>query len=496
MMKQIIIKDIIQESGVKFGTSGVRGLVVSMTDKICWLYTKAFIQFLEQKYNITKGTKFAVSNDLRESSPRIAKAVIKAISDSGYQPVYCGEIPTPAVMFYGISNKIPSVMITGSHIPEDRNGIKFNTPFGEVLKDDEEMITSQVISFDESIFAQNGMFLHQIDLPQCCNTAYVQYVNRYINFFPKNCLAGKTIGFYQHSSVGRNIIKDILEKLGANVILLGFSKKFVSVDTEAIRQEDIYLAKQWAKEYIIDSIVSTDGDADRPLVSDEKGNWLKGDVLGALTAKYLHADVVVTPVSSNTVVEKSGFFSKVIRTKIGSPYVIATINNLLSDSNYSNVVGYEANGGFLLANDISKDGRLLKALATRDSVLPIIAVLLLSIDTNKAISSLLFDLPARYTSSSKIDNFATKKSQDLIRLILEGKSDFLNKILLEYFKGDNEVENIDTTDGVRITFYNEDILHIRPSGNAPELRCYTESYTEDRANALNRYCVDLINKIQ
>lgn len=44
-MEKVVIKDVINSSGVKFGTSGVRGLVVAMTDKICWLYTKAFIQF-------------------------------------------------------------------------------------------------------------------------------------------------------------------------------------------------------------------------------------------------------------------------------------------------------------------------------------------------------------------------------------------------------------------------------------------------------------------
>lgn len=157
-MEKVVIKDVINSSGVKFGTSGVRGLVVAMTDKICWLYTKAFIQFLEHKYSITKGTKVAIAHDLRDSSPRITKAVIKAVKDSGYEPVYCGEIPSPAVMLYGITNQIPSVMVTGSHIPEDRNGIKFNTPYGEVLKEDEEMIVSQVITVDDNTFDENGMF--------------------------------------------------------------------------------------------------------------------------------------------------------------------------------------------------------------------------------------------------------------------------------------------------------------------------------------------------
>lgn len=87
-------------------------------------------------------------------------------------------------MLYGISNQIPSVMVTGSHIPEDRNGIKFNTPYGEVLKEDEEMIVSQTISIDESIFDKNGMFLQKLELPEPSKQAYTQYIDRYVVFFP------------------------------------------------------------------------------------------------------------------------------------------------------------------------------------------------------------------------------------------------------------------------------------------------------------------------
>ncbi|QIW09674.1 phosphomannomutase [Francisella sp. LA112445] len=490
-MEEVVIKNIIKSSGVKFGTSGVRGLVSSMTDKICWLYTKAFIQFLEQKYSMVKGTKIAIAHDLRDSSPRITKAVVKAVIDSGYEPVYCGEIPSPAVMLYGISNQIPSVMVTGSHIPEDRNGIKFNTPYGEVLKEDEEMIVSQIIMVDDNTFNKKGMFLQKVELSKVCNQAHIKYVDRYLDFFPQNCLSGKTIGLYEHSSVGRKIVKEILEKLGAKVILLGFSERFVSVDTEAIRQEDVKLAKQWAGEYRIDSIVSTDGDADRPLVSDENGNWIKGDILGVLTARYLQSQSIATPVSSNTIVEKIGYFKNIIRTKIGSPYVIAAMNQLLLGG-HSDVVGYEANGGFLQAGDICLKSATLKALPTRDAVIPMLAVLMLSIDSNKTISELLFDLPARYTASSKIDDFATEKSQEILKLILAGESKLLDQIISEYFNGKNDIKHIDTTDGVRITLENEDVLHLRPSGNAPELRCYTETTSKNSAEELNKYCTSLI----
>ncbi|MDE4946905.1 phosphomannomutase, partial [Francisella tularensis subsp. holarctica] len=85
-MRPPITTEILKSSSVKYGTSGVRGLVSAMTDKICWLYTKAFIQFLEQKDSIAKGTQIAIDHDLRESRPRITTVVIKAIIDSGHEP--------------------------------------------------------------------------------------------------------------------------------------------------------------------------------------------------------------------------------------------------------------------------------------------------------------------------------------------------------------------------------------------------------------------------
>lgn len=80
-----------------------------------------------------------------------------------------------------------------------------------------------------------------------------------------------------------------------------------------------------------------------------------------------------------------------------------------------------------------------------------------------------------------------------MKSILASESDLLDKVILEHFDGNNSIESIDTTDGVRVTLANQDIVHIRPSGNAPELRCYIEAGNEECAKKLNQCCVDLIN---
>ena len=64
-----------------------------------------------------------------------------------------------------------------------------------------------------------------------------------------------------------------------------------------------------------DALVTTDGDADRPLVADGTGRILRGDVLGLITARYLDADTVVVPVTAGSALEQSGGFRTVVRTK-------------------------------------------------------------------------------------------------------------------------------------------------------------------------------------
>ncbi len=139
------------------------------------------------------------------------------------------------------------------------------------------------------------------------------------------------------------------------------------------------------KKYQLDAIFSTDGDGDRPLIADEYGNWLRGDILGLLCSLELAADAVAIPVSCNSTISSGNFFKHVERTKIGSPYVIAAFAKL--SANYNCIAGFEANGGFLLGSNVYINQRLLKALPTRDALLP--AIMLLFGSKDKSISELV-----------------------------------------------------------------------------------------------------------
>ncbi len=491
------LRELMAASGVAFGTSGARGLADAMTDLVCYAYTTGFLQHLESRGKPAPNNRaIAVAGDLRPSTGRIMEAVARAAEAMGYRVVWCGRIPSPALALFGLERQIPAIMVTGSHIPEDRNGIKFNTPSGEILKEDEEGIARQVVGMDDGLFDSAGRFARPGPVARIESVeAGEQYVARYVDFLGSSALDGLRLGVYQHSAVGRDMLARILEALGAQTVLLGRSEVFIPVDTEAIRPEDVALAEQWAREDGYDALVSTDGDSDRPLLSDERGRWLRGDLAGILCARFLDADAVCTPVSCNTAVERCGWFREVRRTKIGSPYVIAAMNAASAEGG-RRVVGYEANGGFLLNSHIERQGRTLRALPTRDAVLVILSILLLAKRQGQRVSELSAALPARFTVSDRMKNVPPRKSAALLERFSTG-SDAADGRELEAVFGAlcGTVGTIDRTDGLRVTFGNGEILHVRASGNAPEFRCYSEAGTEERAKRINGEALEILGSI-
>lgn len=486
MTRTLEIRELMRSSGVAFGTSGARGLVTAMTDEVCCAYTMAFLQALEQRGEIQRGSAVGVAGDLRPSTGRILSAVALGIRRAGYTIVHAGRVPSPAIALLGLERRIPTLMVTGSHIPDDRNGIKFNKTTGEILKQDEAAIASQSVTLADD-FDQAGMLLETESvrrdgvLPTPDDEAKRRYVARWLDAFPKEFLRGKRVAVYGHSAVGRDLLRQIFEAFGAEVIAVGWSERFIPVDTEAIRAEDVTSARAWAEQYRPFSIVSTDGDADRPLVSDETGKWLRGDVLGVLCARFLKVDTVVTPISSNTVVERCGAFQRVLRTKIGSPYVIACMNEAV-EAGERRVAGYEANGGFLTATDIEvPGGGQLTALPTRDPVVAMLSVMAAAVQSGCSIHTLESELPARVTASGRIQGVANHISAPRLKGLADGGVQAMDALLGAVAGG---FTRVDLTDGIRGTTQNDEILHLRASGNAPELRCYAEADTAERAQQL------------
>jgi len=522
---------------LRFGTSGLRDQVIHMTDLECYINACGFIAFLMERGEVKTGGNIAVGGDRRKSTPRIMAAVGRAIEDSGCNVVCCGLIPSPTLAYYAMEQQIPSIMVTGSHIPEDRNGIKFTKSSGEVLKSDETDILRNVALIREKMYNQSeekSLFdsfcrfrVTPASLqPVCEDEAVDLYIKRYLDVFGRDALEGIKLVFYQHSAVGRDIILSIFEKLGAQIIPINRSDEFIPVDTEKINRETRTFLKETARKYKPFAIISTDGDSDRPLLTDEDGNFLPGDKLGALASLYLRPARVALPVSSNDGVISMLHDNRVIvrLTRIGSPYVIQAMTELLGEIPGGRVAGWEVNGGFLLGSPWNINGRPLKALPTRDAVLPLLAVLLLARREDLSLSELIEQrLPVRYTHADIIDNTApgcesynTELGRMIVKIFTPSdnniiQSEFsknsltihcqdgtvreatpeesieLNGIrdrIREYFNSGNgfkEIVALNFIDGIKISFSNGEISHLRPSGNAPEFRNYATGDTAERA---------------
>lgn len=467
---------------LKFGTSGLRGLVSDLTDDVCSRYTYAFLHHLQKTKKIANNGAVVVGRDLRFSSAHISAVVMEKIETLGYFVINAGEVPTPALALFSSVKKIPAIMVTGSHIPDDRNGLKFYRPDGEITKQDESGILKQLPPSQKN---KPFVLPSGYEAPAVDHAVLALYRERCLAILPKLALQDMRIGVYQHSSVVRDFLVDILSTLGAKTTAIGRADHFIPVDTEALRDSDRKLALDAVREYGLDALVSTDGDADRPLIAGSDGIFIKGDVVGILTAKYLFADAVVTPVTSTSAVETSHFFEHVYRTSVGSPYVIAGMKQAVSDG-YSTIVGFEANGGVLLGSDISSQTCELKKLATRDAMLPILAMLGFAQLRGLTLQGLLSSLPQRFTASNRLSDINSEKA----RQVLLGLEDGATRV--HFFHPLGTIRHWDVIDGLRVIFENGDIVHFRLSGNAPELRCYSEASSQEQADKLLKWGLETI----
>ncbi len=524
-------------TALAFGTSGLRGLVTDITDLETYINVRGFLDYEVETGDIEPGGKVVLAGDLRPSTDSpdrsIMAAVTAACRDAGFTVSNQGKIPTPALAYYAFLKKLPSIMVTGSHIPFDRNGIKFNKSNGELLKTDEGPVLRAVERARRaeytrprhaSRFDDRGMFRggQPVDLPAPEDSARRAYVTRYTDFFPDKALLGMRVVVYQHSAVGRDLLAEVLRALGAEVHEMGRTETFVPIDTEAISDADLKMIAEFAGTATrdfgpVDAVVSTDGDSDRPLVvavdPAAKVRFIAGDLIGILVADYLGADAIAVPVSATDAIELAFASRSVIRTRIGSPWVIAAMKALPAER----IVGFEANGGFLVGSTIERIGRTLQSLPTRDSVLPILALLHAAKERSTSIWDMVASLPKRYGKSGLIDAVPSRELATLAArfnrqgiLAIEFKNghvkvidangkegeaaepaatdasdirESLERRFSEAF-GFGRIRHIDIRDGVRVRFAGGDIAHVRASGNAPQLRIYAFADSEERASEI------------
>ena len=214
--------------------------------------------------------------------------------------------------------------------------------------------------------------------------------------------------------------------------------------------------------------------------SGRRIRFLPGDLLGLVVARHLGADVVAVPVSANDAIDAAlrARNVKVQRTRIGSPYVVAAMMEAAAEDSHKRVLGWEANGGFLVGSYIGDLG----PLPTRDAVLPIIVNLVAAKEARVSLATLWAGLPPRYGRSGLLDGVPVETSRDIVsRLIVD------RRYVAELFSrqlGLGALVAMSLIDGVRLHFASGDVAHVRASGNAPQLRVYAVADSERRADAI------------
>ncbi len=225
--------EVAAEAGAGFGTSGVRGLVTSLTPELCAAYSTAFLSIFDAKPEV-----LLIGHDLRPSSPAIAQACQAAAARLDIATINAGVLPTPALAYAAGRLGHPAIIVTGSHIPFDRNGLKFYRAEGEISKQDEQRILAFTVP-------QPLLTWPLAPLPHVDPRPLALYIGRYRQAFDADALKGLRVGAYEHSSVARDLLHTLLRSLGAETQALARSDSFVAIDTEAVRPKDSALARQW-----------------------------------------------------------------------------------------------------------------------------------------------------------------------------------------------------------------------------------------------------------
>lgn len=428
-----------------FGTSGIRGPAETLfTPQFCFDIGRAFAFFLDQHQQTGR---VAVGIDSRASSPHISQYLVSGLTHAGREVIHLGCIPVPAANHVLITTPtIASVMITGSHIDITSNGVKFFAFKEEIDKTHEAEITEYYYQIKDQV-------------PAVSYPSAVTYDQRGLNNYIESLIAladgpyPKWRLVFDPGNGGQTeAIRTVLRELGIEFLSENdnIQEPLISRDTES---DGAFASLQESVHYHhADFGVGFDTDGDRVVFVDRHGQFVPGDYSGSILAKWNASDVIVTPVNVSNAVNHIG--KEVIRTKVGSPYVIAGMKKF--GANF----GFEGNGG-CIHEDV---------MFSRDGGTSLIKMLNVLKWSKRTLDELVSEFPKLYLRRTKF-NCPTEKFPQ----ILQKAKTFLPST------------SIDETDGVKLNLDTHTWLLFRPSGNAPEFRIFVESTSATKVDQLIKH---------
>jgi len=314
-----------------FGTDGIRGIANCdpMTPEMSLKLGKALTYILKMEKTDSKRTRIVIGKDTRLSGYMFEQAMSAGIISMGADVLLVGPLPTPAISFLTVSMRADAgVVISASHNPFVDNGIKLFDRFGFKLPDKKELEIEELVLSDRI----NRLNVPPSDIGKAwrLDDAQGRYVVFVKNTFPKDLtLEGLKIILDCANGAAYKVSPIVFQELGAEVITIGVRPdgKNINTDCGSINPE---LLKRKVKDTGADLGIALDGDADRVIFCDEKGEEVDGDIVIAITAdemirnNKLQKNTVVTTIMSNMsletfIREKGGI---VIRTPVGDRYVV------------------------------------------------------------------------------------------------------------------------------------------------------------------------------
>ncbi len=429
-----------------FGTNGIRG--VPNSD----LSTEFALEIGKAIGTYVKSGNIAMARDTRDTGSMIFNAVSSGIMSTGCSVVDLGVLPTPALQFYCKTRKLFGVVITASHNPPRFNGIKCIAEDGtELRRENEEEIEHIYYKKNYSLSGWENAGLLTYD-----NNAVELYLNAIISQVDAAKIRGRKYRVLVDSGNGASYFTTptLLRKLGCSVVSLNtYPDGMFTSRTSEPRPENLKDLITLMKSGGFNLGVAHDGDADRAVFIDEKGNFIDGDMTLSLVVKSVvrEGDSVVTPLSSSDAISDicRQSSAKLIRTRVGAPVVSrAMIENKA-------MIGGEENGGIIYGrHQYCRDGAMTVAL-----------ILNLMAEDGRKISELISTLPQYFIHKTSVERKKDWK-------VLEAR-------ILSYAVP----KETDRTDGLKLYFEDGWVL-MRPSGTEPIIRVYGESPDKNRAKEI------------
>ncbi len=440
-----------------FGTNGIRGIPnQDLTAEFAMDISKGIATFFN-------ADKIAIAKDTRISGDMFLLVASSSILSTGADAIYLGILPTPGLQYYCKTNHIPGIMITASHNPPEYNGIKAIDADGTEIDEEKEVAIEEIIKnkkFKLAKWSEIGNYSFD-------STAIDLYINSIKSMINTEEIKKHRFSVVIDTGNGASYYTSpkILSDLDCHIVALNANPdgKFSSRNSEP-KPENLQDLINVMKSGKFDIGIAHDGDADRCVFIDEKGNFIDGDKSLALIVKYTagDGDAVVTPVSSSDALSDicRENKSKLILTRVGAPIVArAMIEN-------NATIGGEENGGVIYGkHQYCRDGAMTMGL-----------MLDLMASQNKKLSEFISEIPD-YTIIKK----SVPRNHEWEYIKNKLKDDFSSK-------------KIDETDGLKIYEDNGWVL-IRPSGTEKIIRIYSESIKKEDAESYGNKYIDFIKNL-